>query len=100
MEAKRPPFICPNSCYNRGNAYYGKRDFDGAIADHKKAVELKSDLADYYNKRWTANQNETNYNYPVIDDSLSVRLKPDHSMVLLKPLTILPEEKEEKEEKK
>jgi tetratricopeptide (TPR) repeat protein len=36
---------------NRGNAYYRKRDYDRAIADYTKAIELDPNYANAYTNR-------------------------------------------------
>ena len=39
---------------NRGNAYDEKGDFDAAIQDYNKAIELQPDYAGAYNNRGNA----------------------------------------------
>ena len=47
--------------YNRGNAYASKGDFDQAIDDYTKAIELKPDLVDAYHNRGIAYDKQGDY---------------------------------------
>jgi len=55
--------------YNRGNTYYDKGQYDKAISDYSKAVEINPKFADAYINRGIAHYSLGNYN-SVCDDWL------------------------------
>jgi Flp pilus assembly protein TadD len=57
-----------------------KGDFDSAIADYTKAIDLKTDKADAYNGRGAAKQEKGYLAGAIADLTKAVELKPNDGM--------------------
>ena len=64
---------------NRGIAYFGTGNFDCAIEDFTKAIELKSDYANAYHLRGIVYCKKDEYNSAIEDFSMVIALKPDYA---------------------
>lgn len=62
---------------NRGVVYYGKGDYDRAMSDFNKAIELKPDLAAAYNNRGVVYRDKGDYDRAMRDYTKAIELKPD-----------------------
>ena len=65
---------------NRGNAYGKKGQYDQAIKDFNRAIELKPDDALAYNNRGNAYQYKGEYDQAIKDISRAIELKPDYAL--------------------
>lgn len=63
--------------HNRGLAYLSKGDYDRAIADLDKAIQLGPGGADAYNNRGCARGNKRDYDLAIADFDKAIQLKPD-----------------------
>ena len=61
-----------------GLAKKKKGDFEGSIADHTKAIELKPDLAAAYNNRGNAKRAKGDLNGAIADYNKAIQLQPDY----------------------
>jgi lipoprotein NlpI len=60
--------------YNRGLAYRGKGDYDRAIADYNKFIEINPKFADVYNNRGIAYEGKGDHDRAIADYTESIRL--------------------------
>ncbi len=60
--------------YNRGVVKHNKDDYDGAIADYSKAIELKPDYAKAYNNRGVAKSNNEDFDGAIEDYTKAIDL--------------------------
>lgn len=68
----------PEKTYNnRGNAYYALKDYDKAISDYTKAIELKPDYADAYFNRGLCYYMQAKYMESISDYFKFAEFKPD-----------------------
>jgi tetratricopeptide (TPR) repeat protein len=65
--------------YFRGNAYLTKRDYDHAITDYDKAIQLKPDYADIYNNRGVSYYLKSDYDRAMADYDQAIQLNPDYA---------------------
>ncbi len=66
--------------YNRGNAYYGKGQYDRAIVDFNKAISLDSNNAfAYYNNRGYAYYGKGQYDRAIADYNMAISLYPNYA---------------------
>lgn len=64
--------------YNkRGLAHVGTRNYEQAIVDYSKAIELDPEYAEAYNNRSTAHLSMENYGQAVTDCQQAITLAPD-----------------------
>jgi len=61
---------------NRGQAHYGKRQYDQAILDFDQAISLRPDAAAYYSRGKAYYRNDQ-YDPAILDFGQAISLKPD-----------------------
>ncbi len=64
--------------YNRGNAKYDLQDYDGAILDYNKSIELNPNDAYFYNNRGNAKNNLKDYYGAILDFNKAIELNPNY----------------------
>jgi len=64
--------------YNRGIEYANKRDYDLAIADYSKAINLNPAYASAYNNRGNVYKNKLQYDRAISDYDKAIKLEPKH----------------------
>lgn len=64
-----------------GDQYAGIKDFEHAIADYTRAIQLKPDYAEAYNNRGLAEalQSKAGLSNAIADYSQAIRLRPDYA---------------------
>lgn len=67
---------------SRGNANYGKRNYDQAISDYSAVIALDPDNANYYNYRCWAFVLKGDAESALSDCNKSLELRPDDSNTL------------------
>lgn len=65
---------------NRGYEYDDRGDYEKAIADYTKAIQLKPDYAEAYNNRGISYSNRKQYDKAMDDYSKAIKLNPDYSI--------------------
>ena len=60
--------------------YYLKGEYDSAIVDYTKAIELNPDYAEAYNNRGVAYHLKKEYDSAIIDFSKAIELNPDYAI--------------------
>jgi tetratricopeptide (TPR) repeat protein len=63
-------------CFERGKSYHNKGDYDRAITDYTKAIELDPAKADYYFGRGTSCAQKKNYDRAIADHTKAIELDP------------------------
>jgi tetratricopeptide (TPR) repeat protein len=66
--------------YDRGHRRWENGDFEGAIVDCTKAIELNSDFTAAYNRRGTAYLQSQDFQNAMIDFDKAVRISPEYSV--------------------
>lgn len=77
---KRDPDYVENyasTYYNRGTAYSNKGEYDKAIKDYNKAIELNPDFAGAYNNRGFAYYHQSDYDKAIENYNTAIELNPD-----------------------
>lgn len=64
----------PLAYYNRGVAYYNKRQDDKAVEDYNKAIELDPNYANAYNNRGLIYYNKGEYDMAIEDFNKAIKL--------------------------
>jgi tetratricopeptide (TPR) repeat protein len=62
--------------YNRANAYDSKGDYDAAIPDYTKAIELNPKFTEAYNERGFAYFKKKQYDNSVADATMAIEIDP------------------------
>ena len=75
---------------NRGAAYIDKGDFDRAIEDCNKAIELKPDYAEVYYNRGLTYGIKGDFDRTIKDCNKAIELNPKFSLAYNKPWYCLP----------
>jgi tetratricopeptide (TPR) repeat protein len=65
--------------YRRGNAYYGKKDYNRAILDYDQAIRLNPNHASAFSNRGAAYARKGDYDQAIQNYDEAIRLKPDHA---------------------
>ena len=65
---------------NRGFAYYEKGEYDRAIADYDRAIQLTPDYAYAFSNRGNVYDHKGEYDRAIADYDQVIRLKPDHAL--------------------
>ena len=74
------PLDNPDYWYLRGGAYFDKRgDYDQAIADFSRAIELNPDNAEYWHDRGAAYFRKGDYDRAIADYARACQLAPGNS---------------------
>ena len=73
---------------NRGIVYDHKGEYDRAIADYDRAIELVPNDATAYNNRGVAYGKKGDYDRAIRDYDQAIRLKPDHANAFINRGTI------------
>ena len=79
--SKMPSNSTPNdamSWHSRGLVYYDLKQYDKAIADFSKAIELKPDYVEALNSRGSVYYDLKQYDKAIADYSKAIELKPDY----------------------
>ena len=63
--------------YNRGIAWRQTRQFDRALADLTRAIQLKADFAAAFVERGIVHYEMRHYALAIADNNAAIRLKPD-----------------------
>lgn len=63
--------------FNRGNAYIDKNNYDQAIKDYTKVIELNPQNADAYNNRGASYINKNNYDQAIKDYQKAIEIDPN-----------------------
>jgi tetratricopeptide (TPR) repeat protein len=61
---------------NRGNAYHSKGEYDQAIADYGKAIQLNPKYAEAYNNRGAAHEKKQDKGKAIADYRMALSLNP------------------------
>ena len=61
-----------------GAAYAAKEDFDNAIKDYNRAIQLEPDYAEVYNNRGTAYANKDEFDNAIENFDKAIQLQPDY----------------------
>ena len=68
-----------NAYTNRGNAYDKKGDFDHAIEDHTKAIDLDPNNAYAYFNRGNVYDKKGDHDRAIADYTQAIELKPNYA---------------------
>ena len=63
--------------FNSGNAKNDKEDYEGAIADYTKSIELDPNYAETYYLRGLSKKNSGDFKEAIVDFSKAIELNPD-----------------------
>jgi Tfp pilus assembly protein PilF len=69
----------PRIYYNRGNVFMNEKNYDRAIGDYSKAIELNPNYAEAYYNRGIVYMNEKNYDRAIRDYSKAIELNPNYT---------------------
>jgi tetratricopeptide (TPR) repeat protein len=65
------------SYYNRGDAYSENKNYDAAIADYTRAIEIKPNFIDAYIQRGFAHCHKNDFKKGLADWDQVIKMKPD-----------------------
>ncbi|MDQ2807943.1 MAG: tetratricopeptide repeat protein [Chloroflexota bacterium] len=66
--------------FYRGTTFYKKKDYDRAIADYNKAIELHLNASVSYNNRGSAYATKGDYSHAIADYNKAIELQPNASV--------------------
>lgn len=70
--------LTPEACLARGDGFFASREYDKAIVEYTRAIELKPDFAEAYNNRAYASYSKYDgTGDPVADLDRALSLRPD-----------------------
>lgn len=72
-------YLLVHSLDSRGWAYRRKGDYDDAIQDYDRAIQLKPDYAEAFNGRGLAFYGKKEYDRAIQDYTQAIRTKPDYA---------------------
>ena len=72
--------LTANDLFQRGLEKYKSKDYQGAIADYSKAIQLKPDYAEAYNNRGNARNELYDHQGAIEDYNQVIRYKPRYSI--------------------
>jgi len=64
---------------NAGNSYAKKEEYDEAIDEYNKAIEIDPELMDGYNNRGLAYHNKGQYDKALSDLNKALEINPDYA---------------------
>ena len=64
------------ACYNGGNSYFNRGEWDKAIADYNQAIKLDSKYAEAHNNRGNTYFNKGDLNRAIADYNQAIRINP------------------------
>ena len=70
--------MMPIAYNNRGMAYGEKGDYDHAIEDYNRAIDLEPDYADAYHNRGVAYHQKGDYDHAIVDYDRAIELKSNY----------------------
>lgn len=73
------PSMDAEAYYNRGIAYDNKGEYDRAIADYNKALEINPRHAGAYNNRGLAYYSKGEYDHAIADYNKAIEINPRHA---------------------
>ena len=77
---RKSPLENPDYWYLKGGAYFDKKgDYDQAIADYTRTIELNPDDADYWHDRGLAYYRKGDYDRAIADYTRACQLAPGNS---------------------
>ncbi|MFH1958376.1 MAG: tetratricopeptide repeat protein [bacterium] len=71
------------TCIHRGNTYRDKGEYDGAIKDYDKAIELSPKNARAYNNRGNTYRDKGEYDRAIRDYNKAIELNPEFTAVYI-----------------
>jgi tetratricopeptide (TPR) repeat protein len=71
----------PFAYFNRGILYMNEQQFDLALADYNKAIELNPKYFHAYNNRGVFYRNDKRNNEAIEDFNMAIQLKPDNAEI-------------------
>jgi tetratricopeptide (TPR) repeat protein len=63
----------------RGNGHFDKGEFEAAVADYTKAIEIEPDYSDAYNNRGLTYSDRGDKDRAIADYTKAIELKPDYA---------------------
>ncbi len=76
---KEQPVEYAEDYFNRGNTYHNKGNFDRAINEYTKAIELKLDYTEAYYNRGNAYHRKGNFDRAIDEYTKAIELKLDYA---------------------
>ena len=65
--------------WKRGNAHLDQRNYEGAIEEYSKAIEINPDYVHAYNNRGNIYRRQGEYEKAIEDFSQAIRINPDYA---------------------
>ena len=65
--------------YNSGNACYKQGNYDQAISDYTKTIEINPNIVEAYNNRGGAYIHKGKYEQAISDCTMAIKLEPDYA---------------------